>query len=106
MPTSCVSLSYHNLMPKSSKATISVKIPNRLGMHARPATMFAEVAGQFDSEITVAHSDHDPVDGKSIMQLMMLAATQGTPLIIVASGDDADTAVKELESLVNNGFNE
>ncbi len=75
-------------------------------MHARPATMFAEIAGQFEAAITVAHSDHDPVDGKSIMQLMMLAATQGTPLIILATGGDADAAVEELKSLVTNGFNE
>ncbi len=75
-------------------------------MHARPATMFAEIAGQFKAEITVAHGDHDPVDGKSIMQLMMLAATQGTPLIILATGGDAESAVEELKSLVTNGFNE
>ncbi|HJN71057.1 MAG TPA: HPr family phosphocarrier protein [Phycisphaerales bacterium] len=87
-------------------ATITIKIPNRLGMHARPATMFAEIAGQFEAEITVAHGDHDPVDGKSIMQLMMLAATQGTPLVILATGGDADAAVEELKSLVANGFNE
>ena len=75
-------------------------------MHARPATMFAEIAGKFEAEITVAHSDHSPIDGKSIMQLMMLAATQGTPLVILATGGDADEAVSELESLVANGFNE
>ena len=68
--------------------------------------MFAEIAGQFDADITVSHSDHDPVDAKSIMQLMMLAATQYTPLVIIAIGDDADSAVEELKSLVSNGFNE
>jgi phosphocarrier protein HPr len=68
--------------------------------------MFAEIAGKFASEITVAHGEHDPVDGKSIMQLMMLAATQGTPLVILATGGDADAAVEELQSLIANGFNE
>ena len=43
-------------------ATQTVKITNRLGMHARPATMFAEIAGQFEADITVAHGEHDPVD--------------------------------------------
>jgi phosphotransferase system HPr (HPr) family protein len=90
----------------STTATITVKIPNRLGMHARPATIFAEIAGQFEADITVAHGEHDPVDGKSIMQLMMLAATQGTPLVILATGSDSDAAVEELKSLVANGFNE
>ena len=90
----------------STTETITVKIPNRLGMHARPATMFAEIAGQFEAEITVAHGDHDPVDGKSIMQLMMLAATQGTALVILATGGDADVAIEALHLLVTNGFNE
>jgi phosphocarrier protein HPr len=75
-------------------------------MHARPATMFAEIAGQFEAEISVAHGSHEPVDGKSIMQLMMLAATQGTPLVILATGGDADAAIEELKLLVSNGFNE
>ena len=90
----------------STTATITVKIPNRLGMHARPATMFAEIAGQFEADITVAHGEHDPVDGKSIMQLMMLAATQGTDLVITANGDDASDAIDELTILVRDGFNE
>ncbi|MDP6542243.1 MAG: HPr family phosphocarrier protein [Phycisphaerales bacterium] len=90
----------------STTATSKVKIPNRLGMHARPATVFAEVAGQFEANITVSHGEHDPVDGKSIMQLMMLAATQDTTLEIIAVGGDATAAIKELKSLVSNGFNE
>ena len=87
-------------------STTTVKIQNKLGMHARPAMLLAEVAGKFRASITVEHADHDPVDAKSIMQLMMLAATQGTALIITADGEDADAAVKELELLVSEGFNE
>lgn len=75
-------------------------------MHARPAMLLAEVAGRFSSSITVSHDAHDPVDAKSIMQLMLLAATKGTNLHITADGDDANEAVQELESLINAGFNE
>ena len=87
-------------------ATTTVTISNKLGMHARPAMLLAEVAGKFRASITVEHADHEPVDAKSIMQLMMLAATKGTALIITANGEDADDAVKKLESLVTDGFNE
>ena len=68
--------------------------------------LLAEVAGRFSSSITVSHDAHDPVDAKSIMQLMLLAATKGTNLHITADGDDASQAVQELESLVKAGFNE
>jgi|TARA_B100000959_G_scaffold248614_1_gene275674 phosphocarrier protein len=89
-----------------STATKTVKIINRLGMHARPAMLFAEIAGKFSATITVGHSESDQVDAKSIMQLMMLAATEGTALTINVDGDDADNAIEELVALVNSGFNE
>jgi len=87
-------------------ATTTITIQNRLGMHARPAMLFAEIAGKFSAEITVGQVDVDAVDAKSIMQLMMLAATQGTDLVITANGDDADKALDELSTLVRDGFNE
>ena len=87
-------------------ATTTITIQNRLGMHARPAMLFAEIAGKFSAEITVGHAEADTVDAKSIMQLMMLAATQGTDLVITANGDDADKAIDELTTLVQDGFNE
>src|SRR6266850_833676 len=62
--------------PLSSSATAKVKISNRLGMHARPAMVFVETACKFKADITVRRCDqNETVDGKSIMQLMMLAAT-------------------------------
>ena len=87
-------------------ATTTVTISNKLGMHARPAMLLAEIAGKYRASITVGHANHDPVDGKSIMQLMMLAATEGTVLTIDAQGDDADSAISELVDLVTSGFNE
>lgn len=92
----------------SSSATAKVTIVNRLGLHARPAMVFVETACKYKADVTVRRSDQqETVDGKSIMQLMMLAATQGTELEIVASNDtDAAHAVKDLVALVQAKFQE
>lgn len=85
----------------------NVAISNKLGLHARPAMTFAESAGRFASVIRVRRSDSDDsVDGKSIMQLLMLAGTKGTELVITAEGADATDALKELVRLVNAGFDD
>ncbi|MCL4221130.1 MAG: HPr family phosphocarrier protein [Phycisphaerales bacterium] len=89
----------------AQRATVRVTIANRLGLHARPATEFVDVASGFVSEVTVTKGD-ESVSGKSIMEMMMLAATQGTVLEIVAEGDDADQCVKALSDLVAAGFGE
>jgi phosphocarrier protein HPr len=89
----------------SDRCEITVKIVNRLGLHARPAMTFVDVASTFASEVTVSKGDTS-VDGKSIMQMMMLAATQGSVLEIAAEGDDADTALAALRALVERGFDE
>lgn len=87
--------------------SVKVKILNKLGLHARPAMTFAEKAGEFTSSITVRRSDStDEVDGKSIMQMLMLAGTMGTELEIIAEGDDASDALEALRSLVNARFEE
>ncbi len=83
----------------------AVKIQNRLGLHARPAMCFVDAATAFNSEITV-RKGKQAVDGKSIMQLMMLAATHGTELIITAQGDDAEDAIATLRQLVDSKFEE
>lgn len=89
-------------MPKSS---VKVTIGNKLGLHARPAMCFVDAAMPFKSAITVKRADQ-VVDGKSIMQMMMLAATRGTELEIIAEGDDADAACDALKKLVDSGFDE
>jgi len=92
----------------SSVATAKVVISNRLGLHARPAMVFVETACKYKADITVRRCDQSEiVDGKSIMQLMMLAATHGTQIEISASNDsDAQEAIKELVSLVESKFQE
>ncbi len=72
----------------------------------RPAMQFVDVANQFDCDITVSNVEND-VDGKSIMQMSMLAATCGTKLKVKAEGTDAKQAVDALRELVEEKhFNE
>ena len=91
----------------SKIASAKVTICNRLGLHARPAMVFVETATKFKADISVRRTDQkEAVDGKSIMQLMMLAATQGTELEIKANGADAATAIDALSDLVERKFDE
>jgi len=91
----------------SQRAAAIVTITNRLGLHARPAMAFVEAASGFRSSITVCRTDGDEtVDGKSIMHMMMLAATKGTEIEIKAEGEDADSAVASLKELVESRFGE
>ena len=92
---------------KNSDSVVSkdVVVQNQLGLHARPASMFVKTATKFASEIMVKKED-ESVNGKSIMGLMMLAASHGTTLTVTAEGSDATDAVNELEDLVNRNFEE
>ena len=84
----------------------SVEIRNEEGLHMRPAMKFVDVANRFDSTITVSCGDNS-VDGKSIMQISMLAAIKGTKLNIKAQGSDADKAISALRELTEvNMFDE
>lgn len=87
------------------KASATVTIQNELGLHARPAMNFVDAAVSCASAITLRRGDQQ-VDGKSIMQVLILAATKGTEIEIVAEGDDAEEAVARLVALVNSRFGE
>ncbi len=89
----------------AERISIKVTIVNKLGLHARPAMCFVDVASQFTAAITVKRGEQ-AVDGKSIMQMMLLAATKGTELEVVAEGDDAPKACEALKKLVDGGFDE
>ena len=89
----------------STTAEVDVTIQNRLGLHARPAMTFVDTANTFASDVRVSKGEQ-VVDGKSIMQMMMLAATQGTCLKVRAEGEDAESAVKALAELVDRKFDE
>jgi phosphocarrier protein len=83
----------------------SVKIRNRLGMHARAAVKFVQLANHFESDVEV-QKDGAQVNGKSIMGLLTLVAGWGTEVTVLASGVDAQEAVDALLALVSNGFGE
>lgn len=89
----------------SDRASTSVKIVNKLGLHARPAMSFAETAGRFKSSVALKRGDQS-IDGKSVMEIMLLAATFGTEIRIEADGADAQDCVAELRALVERGFDE
>ncbi len=80
-----------------------VVIQNPLGMHMRPAEMFARTAMKFQSRIEVIVGSRR-IDGRSMIDLMTLAATQGTNLTLEAEGADAAEAVEALARLVEDGF--
>ena len=82
-----------------------LKITNRYGLHARPATDFAQTAAGFQAKIKVRH-ENEEADGKSVMELMMLAATHGAEIEITCCGPDADRALTDLSDLVSRGFDE
>ncbi len=92
-------------MPTASKDII---VSNKLGLHARPAMQFVDLANQFKSAVKVEKFGDDPmeVDGKSVMQMITLAATEGTSMRIVAAGEDAEQAVAKLVELFETKFGE
>ncbi len=79
-----------------------VEIIHEEGLHMRPAMQLVDCANHFQSKISI-HKAEQVVDGKSIMQLTMLAATKGTQLIIQAEGSDAEEAVEALAKVLENG---
>lgn len=83
----------------------SVKIVNKLGIHARPAAEIVKTASRFGSSITIVRDDLE-VNGKSIMGVMMLAAEYGAAIVLRAIGPDAEQAVSAIEQLVANKFGE
>jgi len=78
---------------------------NKLGLHARAAAIFSKQASEFSSKIEVI-KNHMNVNGKSIMELLTIAAVKGCKIVIRTDGDDEEHALKALVSLVNDGFGE
>ena len=82
-----------------------ITIINKLGLHARAAAKFVNLASAFASEVSLSRNGHT-VNGKSIMGVMMLAAAKGTTLELAADGSDEAQAMQQLEKLVAERFGE
>jgi phosphocarrier protein len=83
----------------------TLMIVNQLGLHARAATKLVKLASQFESDIQVKRQ-HNEVNGKSIMGVMLLAASKGSQIDLIVDGVDEVTAIAQLKDLINSGFGE
>ena len=83
----------------------TAKVLNKVGLHARPATLFVEAAKRFSCEIRV-EKEGLAVDAKSILGILRLGAEYGSVVKIRANGEDAEEAVRELVSLIERRFDE
>ncbi|HEX9145020.1 MAG TPA: HPr family phosphocarrier protein [Candidatus Binatia bacterium] len=82
-----------------------IEIKNKLGVHARAAALLVQTVNKFSAQVTFS-KDGQIADGRSIMGVLTLAATQGSKVQVEASGEDAEQAVRAIERLVDRRFNE
>lgn len=92
-------------MTEAPRAEARLAIVNEKGLHARASAKFVAVAERFSASITVSKDGYD-VSGASIMGLLLLTASKGSTIAVVAAGDDADAAIAALSELVESGFGE
>ena len=87
------------------QASRNVLIINKLGLHARAATKLAQMSQKFTAKVTI-ELDENHADENSIMGLMLLAGAQGKTVKVVATGEDAESALDEICQLFSNKFDE
>ncbi len=83
----------------------AIVIKNKLGLHARAAVKFVNTANRFMAEVKI-EKDGSEIDGKSILGILTLAATQGTEIILSVEGADDEAALKALVNLIDKKFDE
>jgi phosphocarrier protein len=83
----------------------SITIKNKLGLHARAAVKFVNMANRFGASVKIV-KDGNEIDGKSILGILTLAAIQGSEILLLVAGKDEDSALKALADLINNRFDE
>jgi phosphocarrier protein len=83
----------------------AIVIKNKLGLHARAAVKFVNTANRFSADVKV-EKDGSQIDGKSILGILTLAATQGAEIALKVDGADEEAALKALVALINNKFEE
>ena len=93
------------MMATDDSVSRTTTIQNELGMHARAATKFVQLAGKFACEVFIAKDGHE-VNGKSIMGVLMLVASKGSTVTVRARGERAAEAVAGLVKLIEDKFGE
>jgi phosphocarrier protein len=88
-----------------SKIIKRLEIKNRLGLHARAAALLVQTVNKFVAQVSFS-KDGQIADGRSIMGVLTLAATQGSKIQVEATGEDAERAVRAIEKLIDKKFNE
>ncbi|MEH6443910.1 MAG: HPr family phosphocarrier protein [Oceanospirillaceae bacterium] len=83
----------------------NIEIINKLGLHARAASKLVAITSKYSCDVKITKGEKI-VDGKSIMSVMMLAASKGTQLQIATQGEDQDQALEAIVYLINNRFDE
>lgn len=83
-----------------------VTLKNKEGLHARPAALLVQAAGQFSSEVQVVKEGFPPANAKSILAILSLGVEQGQSVMLRAVGEDAEEAVRCLSALVEGGLGE
>jgi phosphotransferase system HPr (HPr) family protein len=90
------------------KTNLAITINHSSGLHARPASLFVQTANKFNSAISVKNitADSAATNAKSILSILTLGVMQGHEIEIIVEGDDAEEAIRALESLIMNNFGE
>lgn len=84
---------------------MTLQIKNKVGLHARPASLFVQEARRYKSNIRVTNGDNT-VNGKSILNILTLGADQGSTIVVDAEGEDADAALAGIRQLYDTNFGE
>ena len=85
--------------------SIEVLVQNKLGLHARASAKLTEISSEFESEIALIFNNQK-VNAKSIMGVMMLAASFGSKILVQAAGDDESEAIKKIQEIFESKFDE
>ena len=84
-----------------------IEVPNKTGLHARPANLFVKTAKKYLCDITISkENDEKSYNAKSIFSVISMAAVKGTRIVVHADGPDEADAIREIEQLVDDNFGE
>lgn len=93
-----------DVMQSDNCAKVTIK--NSLGLHLRPASQLVKLASRFEGCEILLQKDGQTINAKSIMGVIMLAAEQGSELVVIASGERSEEAVRAIVEMIENGFGE